>query len=666
MSTPTYSVIVAASRHEKILASALNSIRSTHKDVEIIIGCSEEAETSMSIAASFAAQFFDQIRTAPHANIAATAADINAAIERCRGDFIVIASDPNELAALDYRSATNTLISSDLAWATWSERAQSEGDCLANLYRRVASCHLLIARRTYLEALGKLDDSLRWFAVSDYLLRSAARGCGALIESGELTSPCVQIEPKALQFDEGIRVLRRWRQHAGIDPTDAVNTLAGELGVANGPQLDCAQDTVRMPCHEPSRNLPGANLTFLLSLPRSGSTLLQRMLASHPDMHSTPEPWIMLPLASMLGGSLFADNYEMDLAQQAIARFINNFDEGEKVLHRTIRRVADDLYKRILHGSGKSRFLDKTPRYFRIAEALATLYPGARFIILTRHPGAIASSMLKTWCDDDLDVMCNSVIYRDLVEGPAMLVRAKEQLGSRAISVSYEQLIGDTETTMRSICSHLGLGWSKSVLSYDNNEWPKNGFGDNTHIVDHQCAVNNYQDLWRSHLSTSQELNAFANQCFDKIGEQTLTALGYSSSIVASCNSTTTADELTRDGERLYADGQYDAAAQAFNDALSIDPQFVNAHNNLGVLRWQHGDCDSAAQSFGKALDSDPSNMTALVNLLEVLDSSGRIAEALPRLDCYVRQHPEEVDIVNLRTSILQHDGQPIAVQGCI
>ena len=165
---------------------------------------------------------------------------------------------------------------------------------------------------------------------------------------------------------------------------------------------------------------------------------------------------------------------------------------------------------------------------------------------------------------------------------------------------------------MRSICSHLGLGWSEFVLSYDNNAWPKSGFGDNTHIIDHQCAVNNYQDSWRSHLSTSPELNEFAHECFDKIGEQTLTALGYSSAIAATCNPTASADELTSDGERLYADGQYDAAAQAFNDALSIDPQFVNAHNNLGVLRWQHGDCDSAAKSFGNALDSDPSNMTAL------------------------------------------------------
>ena len=35
-------------------------------------------------------------------------------------------------------------------------------------------------------------------------------------------------------------------------------------------------------------------LVFLLSLPRSGSTLLQRLLAAHPQVHTVAEPWLML------------------------------------------------------------------------------------------------------------------------------------------------------------------------------------------------------------------------------------------------------------------------------------------------------------------------------------------------------------------------------------
>ncbi|MFT4563874.1 MAG: hypothetical protein ACI9BW_003634 [Gammaproteobacteria bacterium] len=658
MSSPTYSIIVAASLHKKVLASVLTSIRTTGSDTEIIVGCSNESDPSMSIASSFSQKYCGQIRMAPHENIAAMATDVNAALERCRGEFVIIASAPKELVALDYQSAANTLVTSDLAWATWSGQANFEGDCLTKLYDGRASSGQLIARRSYLEALGKLDDSLRWFGLWDYLLRCATRCCGALIESDALAVPLIPNEPNATQFHEGVRVLRRWRHHVGIDPSAAVDSLADELGIENKTQHDRAQQTVRMPYNESHGARPGANLTFLVSLPRSGSTLLQRMVANHPDMHSAPEPWLMLPLAGALGGSLFSHNYELPLAKQAIEGFVNAFDGGENFLHRTIRRIADDLYKRILHGSGKSQFLDKTPRYFRIVEILAALYPDARFIILTRHPGAILSSMLRTWCNDSLVVMRNNAIYRDLIEGPAMLVAAKEQLGSRAINVSYEQLIGDTESTMRSICTHLGLTWSEFVLSYDDNDWPKHGFGDNTHITEHGSAVDHYQDPWRTHLSTSVELDTFAHECFDEIGEQTLTALGYCSDITANCNPVASADELTSEGERLYAEGDHDAAAKAFDDALNMDPSFVNAHNNLGVLHWQCGDGDSAAQSFGRALDSDPSNMTALVNLLEILDSNGCIAEALPRLDSYVQQRPEETDIVNLRINILQQSNQ--------
>ena len=38
----------------------------------------------------------------------------------------------------------------------------------------------------------------------------------------------------------------------------------------------------------------GNGLIFILSQPRSGSTMLQRMLAAHPDIHTTQEPWIAL------------------------------------------------------------------------------------------------------------------------------------------------------------------------------------------------------------------------------------------------------------------------------------------------------------------------------------------------------------------------------------
>ena len=39
---------------------------------------------------------------------------------------------------------------------------------------------------------------------------------------------------------------------------------------------------------------------FLLSLPRSGSTLLHRMLASHPQVATLPEPWVPMPLFEKL------------------------------------------------------------------------------------------------------------------------------------------------------------------------------------------------------------------------------------------------------------------------------------------------------------------------------------------------------------------------------
>ena len=46
--------------------------------------------------------------------------------------------------------------------------------------------------------------------------------------------------------------------------------------------------------------MEGKKIIFLISLPRSGSTLLQKMLTVSPEIYSVAEPWLMLPLAFML------------------------------------------------------------------------------------------------------------------------------------------------------------------------------------------------------------------------------------------------------------------------------------------------------------------------------------------------------------------------------
>jgi len=72
-------------------------------------------------------------------------------------------------------------------------------------------------------------------------------------------------------------------------------------------------------------------LTFVVSLPRSGSTLLQKMLAVSPDIASSAEPWLMLPFWGLRDAKAGRSVYFHHAAANAINDFVANVPDGEAV-----------------------------------------------------------------------------------------------------------------------------------------------------------------------------------------------------------------------------------------------------------------------------------------------------------------------------------------------
>ena len=141
----------------------------------------------------------------------------------------------------------------------------------------------------------------------------------------------------------------------------------------------------------------GQNLIFLISQPRSGSTLLQRILGGHPDIHTVSEPWLMLhPFYALRGTSGISTEYSTYPAHRALMNFLSTFDQGEELFFEGVRRMYGHFYEKALDTSGSRYFLDKTPRYYLIIPELIQTFPKAKFIILLRNPLAVLSSMVKT------------------------------------------------------------------------------------------------------------------------------------------------------------------------------------------------------------------------------------------------------------------------------
>ena len=183
------------------------------------------------------------------------------------------------------------------------------------------------------------------------------------------------------------------------------------------------------------------HLIFLISQPRAGSTMLQRILAGHGDVQTLSEPWLMLHPFYALRQAGYEAEYNAGVARGAVLDFLQSLPRGEQDYLEGLRRMYLYLYDRALAGSGKHFFLDKTPRYYFVIPELLRTFPEAHFIILLRNPLGVLNSVLSTRVRENWYALHK--FKHDLLRAPQLILAGLEQLGDKAIVVHYEQLLQD-------------------------------------------------------------------------------------------------------------------------------------------------------------------------------------------------------------------------------
>ncbi len=147
-------------------------------------------------------------------------------------------------------------------------------------------------------------------------------------------------------------------------------------------------------------------LIFLIGAPRSGTTLLARMMGAHSAIHQRAEPHLITPIAHLgYYAKVQKAPYDPQNAEQAIRELVADLPRGEEDYLDALRAYADTLYGRMLASApGKRFFLDKTPAYALVLPFLTRLYPKAHYVVLTRHPLAVLSSWVESFFDGDYQV----------------------------------------------------------------------------------------------------------------------------------------------------------------------------------------------------------------------------------------------------------------------
>lgn len=251
-------------------------------------------------------------------------------------------------------------------------------------------------------------------------------------------------------------------------------------------------------------------LIFVISPPRSGSTLLQHMLGSHSQILTYPEPHLITPLA-FLGFYDIVDKAPFDHinAAEAIKLFVQGLPGGELDYFDAVRAYTDTLYGRMLSTSDKRYFLDKTPAYALVLPFLTRLYPDAHYVVLTRHPLAIASSYANSFFAGDWLAahQFNPVVNR-YVPAIADLLRTPPR---HLLQLSYEQLVRDPQTELTSLCTFLGLDFQSTMVDYGEHYTPPaGGRGDPIKVQQEARPVATSLDKWAGELASDADKRTLA------------------------------------------------------------------------------------------------------------------------------------------------------------
>lgn len=203
---------------------------------------------------------------------------------------------------------------------------------------------------------------------------------------------------------------------------------------------------------------PDASPIFVLGLPRSGSTLIEQILASHSQIEGTGE----LPYIKRLSQA-FSKKSHLDLQYPAVLKRLDS--------RKLMLLGARYLELASKHRNDSSlRFVDKMPENFLYVGFIHAIFPNAKIIDARRHPLDACVSNLKqlyargqNFCYDQTEMGEYYLQYQRVTD------HWDDVLPGRVLRVQYEDTVGDFETQVKRILGYLELPWEDDCMRYYQN-----------------------------------------------------------------------------------------------------------------------------------------------------------------------------------------------------
>ena len=259
---------------------------------------------------------------------------------------------------------------------------------------------------------------------------------------------------------------------------------------------------------------------FILSMPRSGSTLMQRILGANATIATASEPHLLLPYVyTMRDHGMYAE-YDQRQVKLATEDFCALLPRRQDDYFAELGRFVSRLYA-LASPPGTKYFLDKTPRYHLIADEVFRIFPEAKFIFLWRNPLAIVASLMEIhegrWNLHGVKI--------DLYDGLRNLIAVYEKRRANACTIRYEELIAQPEAAGRRMFDYLGLPFDDATLSGFAQVNLKGRYGDRWGTK-YQTITSEPLEKWKATLASPLRI-AWCRRYLNWIGRERLAVMGY-------------------------------------------------------------------------------------------------------------------------------------------
>ncbi len=337
---------------------------------------------------------------------------------------------------------------------------------------------------------------------------------------------------------------------------------------------------------------PQRTPVFIVGMPRSGTTLLEQILCSHPSVHGAGE---LRDLSEVVRNATRSD------AGRPFTATVAALTQAD------IERIGSDYLRRVWKLSPQKRYItDKMPANFFYLGLIHLALPHARIIHAMRDPMDSCFSCYTRLFTDTMDFAYDLGTLGRYYRRYMTLMRHWHEVlpPGTILDLSYEEMVADTEGQARRVLEFVGLPWNPACLEFHKNE----------RLVRTASVAQVRKPIYTSSVARWRHFARHLKPLYELV------------------KAFRPADDAERLFAALPATSTRAGRTPAMEAAAGSAPDrhaAAHAWHRQGVDAWQTGRREQAVHLLGRAIAEEGNNAVFHSNLAEMQRQLGRIGEAI-------------------------------------